>query len=135
MFSKKKSEQQISEISTIIGEGTIFEGKIKLKSSIRVDGKVYGEISSEGDVTIGKNGYAENAIKARNLYIAGKVKADVDVLEKLHILETGYLEGVASLNTIVIEENGQFHGTSKMKSVKDKQSIVEMEQEIQEKSS
>lgn len=135
MFSKKKNEQQLSEIATIIGERTVIEGKVNLNSSIRIDGKIYGEIHCDGDVTVGKSGYVEDKIHARNLIVAGTVKADVDIDEKLHILESGYFEGFASMNCFIVDENGRFHGTSEMKNITEKQSVVNMETEVQEKTS
>lgn len=115
MFAKQKNEKKLTEISTIIGEETTVEGTLNVNSSIRIDGKVYGEIKCSGDVTVGKDGFVENSITARNLFIAGKVKGDVKVEHKIHIYDTGNLNGKAEMSVIVIDENGYFHGESIMK--------------------
>ena len=118
MFSKKE-EKKLGEISTIIGGETTVEGTLNVNSSIRIDGKVYGEIKCSGDVTIGKDGYVENTVTARNLLIAGKVKGSVNVENKIHIYETGSLDGKAEMSSIVIDENGFFRGESLMKNNND----------------
>ncbi|UOE92113.1 polymer-forming cytoskeletal protein [Alkalihalobacillus sp. LMS39] len=116
MFSKQqKDEKKVNELSTIIGADTIVEGTLQIESSIRIDGKVLGEIKCTGDVTIGKGGYVEHSISARNLLIAGEVKGNVNIEEKIHIFETGRLNGTAEMKTIIIEENGYFRGESFMK--------------------
>lgn len=115
MFSKQKNDKKLNEISTIIGEETTVEGTLNVQSSIRIEGKVYGEIKCSGDVTVGKDGYVENSITARNLFIAGKVKGNVNVENKIHIYDTGKLDGKAEMSVIVIDENGYFHGESLMK--------------------
>lgn len=115
MFSKTKNDKKLTEMATIIGEETTVEGTLNVNSSVRIDGKVYGEIKCIGDVTIGKGGYVENSITARNLMIVGKVKGNVKVENKIHIYDTGHFTGSAEMATIVIDENGFFQGESRMK--------------------
>ncbi|WP_078553069.1 bactofilin family protein [Bacillus alkalicellulosilyticus] len=133
MFSKQKEEKKRTELSTIIGEDTVVEGTIKIESGLRVDGKVYGEIKCSGDVTIGKQGIVEETIFARNLFIAGKVTGKVTVEEKIHIYETGSLQGSAEMKSIVIDENGFFRGESFMKpAVNEGENVVKLAKEISE---
>lgn len=114
MFSNQKNEKKLNDISTLIGVETTFKGSLEVNSSIRIDGEVKGNVICEGDVTIGKSGYVENELKARNLYIAGVMKGNVTVKEKIHIYDTGSFNGRAEMTTIIIEENGQFYGESIM---------------------
>lgn len=115
MFSKTKNDKKLNEMATIIGEETSVEGTLNVNSSVRIDGKVYGEIKCTGDVTIGKDGYVENTITARNLLIAGKVKGNAKVENKIHIYDTGHFEGSVEMSVIIIDENGFFQGESRMK--------------------
>lgn len=114
MFSNKKDEKKLNEISTVIGEETTFTGTLEVNSSIRIDGKVFGEVKCYGDVTLGKEGYVENDLTARNLFLAGKIQGNVKVEGKIHIYDTGRLDGKAEMSTIIIDENGYFNGESKM---------------------
>ncbi|MDG5789531.1 polymer-forming cytoskeletal protein [Evansella sp. AB-P1] len=131
MFAKQK-DKKLNEITTIIGSGTTIKGQLHIESSIRIDGKVFGEVKCLGDVTIGKEGYVENALSARNLFIAGTMKGNANIENKIHIYETGFLDGSAEMQTIVIDEKGHFNGKSMMKGNKDmsiKGNIVDIEQE------
>ncbi|MBP3040712.1 polymer-forming cytoskeletal protein [Bacillaceae bacterium Marseille-Q3522] len=130
MFTKQKDEKKLNEISTIVGSGTKVEGNLHVDSSIRIDGEIFGEIDCSGDVTVGKEGYIEHSITCRNLFIAGKVKGEVHVEEKIHIYESGHFEGTAHMNTVVIEENGYFKGQSFMGASESEQQakkVVELE--------
>ncbi|MCD8509595.1 MAG: polymer-forming cytoskeletal protein [Bacillus sp. (in: Bacteria)] len=131
MFSKQ-NEKKLSEVATIIGAETTIEGSISISSSIRIDGKVQGKVECSGDVTIGKDGHVEKHITARNLFIAGTVKGSVNVEEKVHIFETGVLEGKVQMKTLVIDENGQFRGESIMNGAKAGKNIVAIEKEIEQ---
>lgn len=113
MFSNKEAKKT-SQTETIIGAETVIEGKLTIGTSVRIDGHVYGEIDCKGDVTIGDNGYAEEKITARNLNIAGTVKGQLFVNEKIHIHPTGKLIGHAEMASIVMEEGAYFQGESKM---------------------
>lgn len=109
MFSRKKKHKLIE---TIIGKDTIIEGKIKLPTSLRIDGKVYGAIESEGNVYIGKSGYTEPAIQAKNVIVAGEANGDIKTSEKIQIHASGKVTGKIDSNGLIIEEGGIFNGNS-----------------------
>jgi cytoskeletal protein CcmA (bactofilin family) len=114
VFFLKKKNKKLQNLDTIIGPETVVHGNINIKTSLRVDGKVFGEVICDGDVTIGETGYIESSIIARNITIAGSVSGKVQATEKLHILSTGSFNGSTVLNAIVIEEGGVFQGDSTM---------------------
>jgi cytoskeletal protein CcmA (bactofilin family) len=130
VFSSKKNEKKLDETSTIVGEETTFTGSLEVHSSIRIDGTIYGELNCSGDVTIGQEGYVEKTVTARNLFLAGKIQGDVKVANKIHIYDTGSLDGKAEMNTIVIDEKGQFNGESVMREteVHTTENVVQMDE-------
>jgi cytoskeletal protein CcmA (bactofilin family) len=56
MLGKKEPEAPGSKSLTVIAEGVYIEGKIYSKGSTRIDGNVNGEVISEKEFTIGKEG-------------------------------------------------------------------------------
>ncbi|MFS0673670.1 bactofilin family protein [Ornithinibacillus sp. 179-J 7C1 HS] len=108
-MNKKKNEKVIE---TIIGAETVIEGKITLPTSLRVDGKIIGEIECSGDVFIGQDAHVEPKIKAKNVVIAGEVKGEVETTEKIQIEAKGTLNGTATSRGIIIEDGGVFNGNS-----------------------
>ncbi|GAA4079596.1 polymer-forming cytoskeletal protein [Amphibacillus indicireducens] len=109
MFSRKKKHKVLE---TIIGKDTIIEGKIKLPTSLRIDGKVYGAIECEGNVYIGKSGYTEPAIQAKNVIVAGEANGEIKTSEKIQIHASGKITGKIVTEGLVIEEGGIFNGNS-----------------------
>lgn len=107
---RKKRKQK--KFETIIGKDTIIEGNIKLPTSLRIEGKVYGNIESEGNVIIGKSGFAEPSIVAKNLIVVGEAKGEFNTKEKTHIYPRGQITGSVTASGIVIEDGGVFNGTS-----------------------
>lgn len=116
MFKNKQTSVKINpdQTDTLIGEGTIFEGRIKSEASIRIEGSIIGDIESTGDVIIGENGIANSNISARDLVLAGQLNGDLEARGKLTICSTGVLNGNISAQSFIIEPGGVFNGTSKM---------------------
>ncbi|HEX7057754.1 MAG TPA: polymer-forming cytoskeletal protein [Bacilli bacterium] len=114
MFKKKNPVIDPNSTDTVIGSGTVFEGKIKSQASLRIEGQIIGDIECLGDVIIGENGVARSNIQARSVTIAGSVNGNVTTKEALHITASGSLIGNASAHSLIIEEGGVFQGASKM---------------------
>lgn len=116
MFKSKSTTLDPDTTDTLIGEGTVFEGKIKSVAGIRIEGEIIGDIDCEGDVTIGDKGTARSNIVARNIIIAGTVNGDVHAKSKLTITSKGKLHGNLTATSLIIEEGSVFEGTSRMES-------------------
>ncbi|WP_178023955.1 polymer-forming cytoskeletal protein [uncultured Paenibacillus sp.] len=99
---------------TLIGEGSIFEGKIRSDAGVRIEGQITGDIECEGDVTVGEKGVVHSNILARNIIIAGTVNGNVHAKNKLSITSKGKLYGNMVAASLSIEEGSVFEGTSKM---------------------
>lgn len=118
MFKKEKETSiNPNETDTIIGESSRIEGNIITKASLRIEGQVEGDIETEGDVTIGKQGEAWSHIKARNVLNAGTIRGSVNTKGELTITESGKLYGDIHVASLSIANGGQFHGTSVMDEV------------------
>lgn len=114
MFKSKKGRINPNTTDTLIGEGTVIEGKVKSSAGLRLEGQITGDIECVGDVTIGEKGNAKSNITARNIIIAGKVQGNATTKGILTITSTGSLHGNILANSFVIEKDGNFQGTSRM---------------------
>jgi cytoskeletal protein CcmA (bactofilin family) len=99
---------------TLVGEGTVVEGKMISSGGIRVEGQVIGDLECEGDVTVGEYAVMKSNITAANITIAGQVSGNIIAKEKLVILPTGQLLGTIDVRSFTIMDGGVFQGTSKM---------------------
>lgn len=124
MLNSKKNEKVID---TIIGKDTVIEGNIKLTTSLRIDGKVHGDIECSGDVFIGKDGFSEPSIKAKNVIVAGEAKGDIHTTQNVHIQAKGALTGNVTSSSIIIDEGGIFNGNSTTRAAEDKVSKRKVE--------
>jgi cytoskeletal protein CcmA (bactofilin family) len=112
MFGKKKKLDPNST-DTIIGEGTVFEGRMKSEASMRIEGKIIGDIECQGDLTVGEHGNITSNISARDVTIAGHVKGNIAAKGKVTITSKGHINGNVSYEKLVIEEGASFQGNSR----------------------
>lgn len=108
----KKEEVKKDKVESVVGKGTKIEGKMHIPGSLRVEGRVEGEIKAGGDVFIGEEGLVIANIQARNVVIAGEVQGNVDAVEKLEIVPTGKLFGDIKIAKLIIEDGATFKGKS-----------------------
>jgi cytoskeletal protein CcmA (bactofilin family) len=103
-----------SEEATVISKGVKIEGKLSCSGSIRLDGEVKGDISSQSTVIIGENGKVNGQINAENITIGGRVTGTVKAKEKLVLDAKANLQGDVISKVIAIEAGANFNGNCKM---------------------
>jgi cytoskeletal protein CcmA (bactofilin family) len=114
MFKKKQSPINPNTTDTLIGEGSVFEGRIRSEASIRIEGHIVGDIECTGDVYVGEKGVVKSNVSARDVIIGGSVHGNIVTKGKLTITSTGSLHGNTNAASFIIEEGAVFQGSSKM---------------------
>lgn len=112
--SSSKRAPSVDQVETIVGQNTHFVGTINAGGTIRVDGKIDGELITKGDVVVGETGQLKAHIKTRNLTLAGTVHGNVDVVDKLELASSGRLFGDIKTGTLIIGEGAMFKGACEM---------------------
>ena len=79
--------------NSIIGEGSIFEGKFYIAGSLRIDGKFEGDIRTEDALIVGQTGKVKTNISAKEVVMAGTMIGDIDAKAEVKITETGRMLG------------------------------------------
>jgi len=114
MLKNTTSEGMRSDEATVISKGVKIEGKLSCSGSIRLDGEVKGDISSQSAVIIGENGKVNGQINAENITIGGQVTGTVKAKEKLVLDAKANLQGDVFTKTIAVESGAVFNGNCKM---------------------
>ncbi|MEG8948098.1 bactofilin family protein [Rosettibacter firmus] len=111
MASKKDLHEE--EIS-IISSGVKIEGNLTSEGNVRIDGIVVGNLSINGNLTIGDTSEIYGEIKARNITTNGKVEGKIYASEKLKLEPKSIIKGDLITKTLIIEEGAIFEGHSSM---------------------
>lgn len=113
MFSFKKST--FLQIKNILSENTVVSGDIAFDGNAKIDGKIAGGISCDGDVVIGETANINGNITAKSVIISGKVIGNITAERQFCITTTGSLTGDVEAASLVIDEGAEFNGMSKSK--------------------
>lgn len=103
-------------ITNIIGEGTEIDGKVLVPGSIRVDGKVNGEMTVQEQITVGRSGFIKGELLTKDAIIAGRVEGKVDVKNKIELQKNAKVNVDLKCKLLIIEEGVVFDGTCSMSS-------------------
>jgi cytoskeletal protein CcmA (bactofilin family) len=100
----------------ILSSDVEIDGTIKFQKELLIDGKVKGEINSDGILTIGENAYIDGQIKTKSITVYGKVVGNITVAERCELKSRCTLQGDLKASRLVIEEGATFIGKSEVTS-------------------
>jgi len=100
----------------ILSSDVEIKGSIKFQKELLIDGKVEGEINSDGVLTIGENADIQGEIKTKSITVYGKVRGNITVGERCELKSRCTLQGDLKAARLVIEEGATFIGKSEVTS-------------------
>jgi cytoskeletal protein CcmA (bactofilin family) len=98
----------------LIGAGTIIEGEMKSNGDVRVDGSIFGTITSKAKVVLGATGVVEGDITCQNADISGLVKGKAIIADLLFLKSTAKIVGDIVTSKLVVESGATFTGSCNM---------------------
>jgi cytoskeletal protein CcmA (bactofilin family) len=103
-----------SDQTATLGEGTSFKGTLTFEGTVRIDGKLEGEIFTKDTLVVGEGAEVSASIQAGVVEIGGTVHGNVTAERKVAIRANGRLYGNISTPSLVIEEGVVFEGSCTM---------------------
>ncbi|MGE5676178.1 MAG: bactofilin family protein [Mycobacterium leprae] len=104
----------VGQPHSVIDVDTELQGPLKSRGYMEIRGRVIGPIEHEGTVVIAAEGYCQGGIHASEVVIAGEVRGDVVVTDKLRIKAGGKLSGDAVCSSLAIEPGATFNGRNRV---------------------
>ena len=115
--SKLDTVAEEASNSSNVSKGTLLKGDIESFGSIRVEGKLVGNVKSKSKVALGKASRVEGNIVSQNAEIEGEVKGRIEISDLLILKTSAVVEGDIVTNKLIVETGAAFNGTCKMGSV------------------
>lgn len=113
-FSNKSLATHSEKFDTIIGRTTTIQGTLILLDSVRIDGRVQGNVESAPDckiaVAIGPTGEVTGDIKAHRVMVAGKVFGHVHAADRVEFQKDSVVQGDISYGSIAVEHGARLSG-------------------------
>jgi len=102
------------EINTLLGRGTSFEGKLTFEGTVRIDGKLTGEIFSDDVLVIGEGAEVKAKIEVGTLIVEGMVEGNVRASRLIELHAPARVRGNLDTPQLLIEKGVLFDGNCKM---------------------
>jgi cytoskeletal protein CcmA (bactofilin family) len=112
--NKKLKEISTTNVSTIIGDGTVIEGDVIFAGGLHIDGKVVGNVSATSEematLTLSKMGAIHGNVNVPIVVIDGEVKGDVAASDRVQLLENSRITGNVAYNLIEMSVGAEVNG-------------------------
>lgn len=100
---------------SILGEGMVIDGRLRVSGSALIHGTVTGDIEADPGsemvvVGVGETGSVQGHIKAHQVMVAGRVLGDVHARDRVEMMSTGVIEGNLEYGSLVMDEGAQIIG-------------------------
>ena len=105
---------QPERITSVMGEGTKYQGKLTGEGGVRIEGTFDGEIRLDGLLVVGTTGRVTcEDLRAKSVIVAGTVRGDITT-HKLEIRASGRVWGNVKAVTFATEEGAFLRGQIQM---------------------
>jgi len=122
ILQDKEEHWEPSPGETLLGTGAEFEGTLRVKGDVRIEGKFKGTVHVDGNLYVGKQGEVNAEVYAKNAVISGYVKGNLYIQEKVEFMSGARFEGEVECKGLVVHDGVIFDGNCRMSKRKGKPS-------------
>src|SRR5947207_1074695 len=112
-----QSERPQGEITTLLGRGSEFEGKLTFEGTVRIDGKLSGEIFSEDVLVVGEGAQVSAEIEVGVIIVEGNVTGNIRAKRAVELHAPARVRGNIETPSLYIDKGVTFEGFSKMENL------------------
>ncbi len=103
-------KRKLPRITAFLGEDTAFEGTLTFTGGLRIDGRLKGEISTEGTLIIGESAVIQGDIHASCVLVSGEIHGNMVADERIEILTPARIFGDIQSPEIILSAGAVFEG-------------------------
>src|SRR5262249_54139461 len=108
------SERPEGEITTLLGRGSEFQGKLTFEGTVRIDGKVSGEIFSEDVLVVGEGAQVSAEIEVGVIIVEGSITGNIRAKRAVELHAPARVHGNIEPPSLFVDKGVVFEGHSKM---------------------
>src|SRR5439155_4551102 len=104
------ARQAQGEITTLLGRGATFDGKLTFEGTVRIDGKFKGEVFSDDTLVVGEGAHVEAEIDVGEIIIQGTIVGNIKAKRSIEIHAPGRVKGDLNTPSLQIDKGVIFEG-------------------------
>ena len=98
----------------VLGSDVEIKGNIKFTGELALEGKLDGEVQTDGTLTLGDSAVVNGNINAQSVIVRGKVNGNINAKEKIEIKNKAELFGDIRAAKLSVEEGVTFVGKTEV---------------------
>lgn len=99
---------------TLIAEDIEIVGSVKCESDIHIDGKLNGDLTATGKVSIGASATVKGNISVECITVMGQVNGNITAKDRIELKSTARLNGDIRARRLTVEDGVSFVGKSEV---------------------
>lgn len=104
----------MSTAKNVLSTDVEIKGNLRFGGELLFDGKIEGEINSDGALTLGESSVVNGSINANSVVVRGKVNGNITAKDKVEIKSKAELFGDVRASKLIIEEGVTFVGRTEV---------------------
>jgi cytoskeletal protein CcmA (bactofilin family) len=104
----------VSNTKNVLGSDVEIKGTLKFTGELTFEGKLEGEIHTDGTLNLGDSAVINGNIDAQSVVVRGKVTGNINAKEKIDIKAKAELFGDIKATKLVIEEGVTYVGKTEV---------------------
>lgn len=116
MFGRSSSSQ--GELNGFLDAGSHIKGTLHFEDTFRIDGKVTGNVESDGHLIVGEKGEVDGEVDVRRVSVSGIVRGHLKARERLEITSLGRVYADCTTPILTVEEGALLEGSVFMEKAK-----------------
>lgn len=105
-----KNNGKDKQVTTIIGPGAHFEGRLTSREGIRIESGFSGRIECDGVLIISTSAKVQAEVVSEDVYVAGEVEGNVIGKNIVELTQNGKIVGNVTTANLVMEPGAFFEG-------------------------
>jgi cytoskeletal protein CcmA (bactofilin family) len=107
----------MSDVHTILGPESRFQGTLSFEGTVRIDGYFKGDVNTNDVLVVGQGAKVEAEIKVGSIVINGEVNGNITAKNTVEIHAPGKVRGNITTPALVIDRGVTFEGSCKMENL------------------
>ena len=114
MFGSKKNKEPSmpalnQPVDTLISQHCVIEGNLITQNSIKLDGRVHGNLLAKGHVIVGESGVVQGDIQSTDLLVFGRIDGNVRA-QSVQLKATAHILGNIETEIFQVDPGAHYQG-------------------------
>jgi cytoskeletal protein CcmA (bactofilin family) len=118
-MARERDAQQIGEIKAFLGEGAEFKGVLSFQGTVRIDGRLEGEVVGDELLIVGEGGVLRANVDVGSVISNGRIEGTIRAKKRVELLASSRVIGKISTPCLVVMEGASLNGTCDMGSLEE----------------